>query len=216
VSEFNIEKAKSLLMLFLETRKNNPELFLNRDVLSEEFQRATNTIHLIPMKKNNHLNQKISIFRVADPDPNNYNPKEICRAVLALYDIRFESLDDDEVLNNGEIGICDLKGYSFRHLMKVFRYMWLMNPYFKYIQETIPTVIVQNHFVNASGIFNKMMALMRPFMKKELLETIKIHESYETLYDYLPRELLPNEYGGVAGCLDDIYAEWLTKVKSKR
>lgn len=216
VSDFDVEKAQDLLLLFLETRKNCPDLFLERDIHSEEFDRASTAVHLTPLRKNTQKNQKISVFRIADADPNLYDVKEVSRMVMVAYDVRFISQDDDEVTNNGEIGIVDMKGYSFRHLFKAFRYMSLMNSYFKYVQETIPTVIVQNHFVNCSPVVPKMIAFMKPFMKKELIDTIKIHTSIESLYDFIPRDLLPNEYGGTAGCLDDIHNAWMEKVKSKR
>lgn len=49
------------------------------------------------------------------------------------------------------------------------------------------------------------MALMKPFMKKELLDAMHLHTSLDTFIDkHVPKLMLPEEYGGSAGKLKDI------------
>lgn len=215
VNEFNVEKAQKLLLVNLEVRKNNPAIFLNRDILSEEHKRASTTIQLIPMKKCNSQNHNITIFRIADPNPNVYDPIEVARFILAEMDARFVMCEGTE-LRNGEVGICDLTGYSFRHMLKVLRCLPTFSGYMKYTQEALPSDLVQTHFVNASSIVHRLLSIMKPFMKKEVIDSIKVHTNLEDLYDYIPRELLPNEFGGTAGNLSDLRDEWVKKLLTKR
>lgn len=44
VYDFDMEKAKELLILNLEMRKKNPMIFENRDVMSPEFQQTFRTM----------------------------------------------------------------------------------------------------------------------------------------------------------------------------
>lgn len=40
---------------------------------------------------------------------------------------------------------------------------------------------------------------------------IHVHENLESLYEYVPKDILPQEYGGNAGPIDAInskYSEW--------
>lgn len=61
------------------------------------------------------------------------------------------------------------------------------------------------------------MALVRPFLKKELFDVMHFHTSgYESLYEHVPKNLLPIEYGGNAGNIDDIYDEWLEVMQKHR
>lgn len=39
---------------------------------------------------------------------------------------------------------------------------------------------------------------------------------YESLYDHIPREILPKEYGGNAGQVDDIFNEWLQVIEKHK
>jgi hypothetical protein len=65
-------------------------------------------------------------------------------------------------------------------------------------------------------MMDRMMSMMKPFMKKEVIETIKFHTSLETLYDTLPRDILPNEFGGTLGNIDDFHESFVKVLESKR
>ena len=42
------------------------------------------------------------------------------------------------------------------------------------------------------------------------------HSNIETLYDYIPKELLPQEYGGSAGTIAQIMGDWEKKLLEYR
>lgn len=125
-------------------------------------------------------------------------------------------LYEDSELSNGEISVGDMKGFSLKHMLKALKCMSIMSMHLKYVQEALPAKIRQSHFVNCPAVFYRLFSIMKPFLKQELLDTIKFHVSFESLYDHIPRELLPIEYGGTAGSLDDLHKEWLEKFNSKR
>lgn len=55
---------------------------------------------------------------------------------------------------------------------------------------------------------DKVLALMRPFMKKELMDVMHLHTTVDSFVDkHLGRKFLPNEYGGEAGSIKDIQGE---------
>lgn len=52
---------------------------------------------------------------------------------------------------------------------------------------------------------DKVLALMRPFMKKELMDVMHLHSTLDTFIDkHVALELMPNEYGGSAGSIKEI------------
>lgn len=215
VYDFDIEKAKELLLINLEMRKKNPMIFENRDILDADFQQTFKTIQICPMPRVTAENNKISVFRLSDPDPSKYVYVDVCRSVVTMMDVRFVTVDDNELIN-GEIGVVDMSGFTFKHFMKSASNLSVMRNYMKYVQEAAPFKIIQNHFINCSPMMDKFISFVKPFMKKELIDTMKFHTDLETLYDTLPRELLPNEFGGSAGNIEDIHREWIKTVESKR
>lgn len=213
--DFNLEKAKELLLLNLEMRKKNPNIFESRDFLSPEMQSTMRIIQMCPMPNLTPENHRISVFRLADADPNKYVYLDVCRLVVSMLDVRFVTPDGNELMA-GEIGVIDMSGFGFKHLLKSAASLSVMRNYMKYVQEAVPIKIVQNHFINCSPIMDKFMSMMRPFLKKEILESIKFHTSLETLYDTISREFLPNEFGGSAGSIEDLQMEWAKYLETKR
>lgn len=216
VYDFDLEKAKELLLLNLEIRKKNPNIFENRDILSPEMQQALKILRICPMPKATAENHRISVFRLVDPDPEKYVYLDVCRLVVTMLDVRFVTPDGNDDLSNGEIGVIDMSGFGFKHFLKSASSLSVMRNYLKYVQEAAPLKMIQNHFINCSPMMDKFMSLMRPFMKKEVMDTMKFHTSLETLYDTISRELLPNEFGGSAGSIEDLHLEWSKYVESKR
>lgn len=215
VYDFDLEKAKELLLLNLEMRKENPNIFANRDITNDAFQQAFRTLQVFPMPTNTTDNHKISISRLVDTNPDNYVYIDTIRAVVAMLDVRFVTVNGNELID-GEIGIIDMNGFGWRHFMKTASNLSTMKKYMHYVQEAAPFKVVQNHFINCSPTMERFMAFLKPFMKKEILDSIKFHSNTETLFEYLPRELIPDEYGGTAGKCDDHHKNWLNIVESKR
>lgn len=170
---------------------------------------------MCPMPKTTAENHRVSVFRLADPDPDKYVYLDVCRLIVSMLDVRFV-MPDAHDLSNGEIGVIDMSGFGFKHFLRSAASLSIMRNYMKYVQEAAPMRMIQNHFINCSPIMDKFMSLMRPFMKKEVIDTIKFHTSLETLYDTISRELLPNEFGGSAGSIEDLHLEWTKCVESKR
>lgn len=113
-------------------------------------------------------------------------------------------------LTVGEISIFDCNGFGARHFWKVLTNYSALQLFLRYVQEAVPFVINQNHYVNCSPIMMKLLALIRPFVRKELFDVMHFHSNgFGTLYEHLPRGALPIEYGGHGGEIDDMYKRTL-------
>lgn len=60
------------------------------------------------------------------------------------------------------------------------------------------------HYINTVSFMDKILALMRPFMKKELMDVLELHSSVDSFLKNVNREQLPNEYGGKAGTFNEL------------
>ncbi|CRK97995.1 CLUMA_CG011364, isoform A [Clunio marinus] len=214
----NLEKAQDLLKFNLTLRKSGPHLFTNRDVLSSEFQSAKRTFQFCPLPKLTSENHKVTIIRLVDLDHNVFDYVQTVKMVLMCFDVRFIMYDDyDKTIASGERFVIDTTGLSFRHFLKIATNISTVRLYMRFLQEAIPFNIKQLHFISSSSVFDKMFSLLRPFLKKELIEIMNIHtEGIQSLHKHFDKDVLPSEYGGDLGPIKDIHEVFMEKVLAKR
>lgn len=136
-----------------------------------------------------------------------------------MFDARFTEYDEptDGKIAAGECFIIDSKGMSFRHFLNVVKNVSTVRIYMKYIQEAAPFNIKKIHFINCSYILDKMFALIKPLFNKEMLDVIYFHtQGLESLYEHIPKSVLPAELGGDIGSISEIYEKFQQFVISKR
>jgi hypothetical protein len=159
-------------------------------------------------------NYKVSIFKLVDYDPEAYNFNEVVKLNFMMLDARLMMPEYD---TDGEITVVDVSGFSLKHFFKVVASFSTLKMYLKYVQEAAPIRIVQIHFINCSSIIDKVMALVKPFIKKELLDVIHFHQPNSTaLFNFVSRNDLPKDFGGTRETSNEFFREWVAKVQEKK
>lgn len=116
---------------------------------------------------------------------------------------------------SADIPIFDMSGFSYRHLTKLS--LSTLRCYMKFTQEAFPVRLKQIHLINCSPVLSKVLMVLKPFMKTSVSKMLNFHlPNTTTLYDFIPRELLPNEYNGNAGSMDDIKQNFVKRLESSR
>ena len=158
-------------------------------------------------------NYKVTIFRLTDNDPEKIIFNDVIKAFFMAADTRLVTMN--EVWSCGEIAIFDMTNITLRHLTKIV--FSTLRLFMKYSQEMHPIVIQQIHIVNCSSVVNSVMMAIKPFLKTEVTERMHTHlPDSETLYKYVPKEILPMEYGGYCGPLETVRNYWLDVLENWR
>lgn len=152
-----------------------------------------------------------------NPDLSKFHYPDIVKIALMLFDTRYSDFDDDNEIAEGEIIIADMKSMSFRMFFKMLSHLPTAMFYTKYLQDSLPQKIIQMNIINPSSVVDRMFSLMRPIMKKELLDVIHIHNDLESLQKRVGKENLPKELGGDVDIdLMDVQSYWVKKMEEKR
>ncbi|KAG5680470.1 hypothetical protein PVAND_009978 [Polypedilum vanderplanki] len=200
--DFDHIKAKELFEYNLRFRQKYPKLFVKRDFFSVETQSILNTVQFVHIPKFTEDNLQITIMRLNDTDVSKFNIVEMFRYIFITYDAGMTC----NSIASGEICVIDCKGYTIRHFLKAIRCMPTLIAALKFPQYALAARIVQNHYINCSPIAVRFLEMIRPFMKKEILEGMHIYtDKYDELYTFIPREYLPLEYGGTYESFDDLF-----------
>ncbi|KAL1506222.1 hypothetical protein ABEB36_005621 [Hypothenemus hampei] len=209
---FSIEQTKNLIDLFYTLRWHTPEIFTDRDPASPEIQEIFQNFDFIPMPKLSKNNEKIFVYHIKTPDPAKYHFINALKAFFIFADVRMAI---EEKIPEGEIPIFDMTNFTLKHLTKIN--LHVLKKYMIYTQEAHPIKLKQIHLINVPSFLDRCMQIVRPFMKSEVGKMVHTHLPNScTLFDFLPKELLPIEYGGEAGSIQDIKKWWLEKIMEHR
>ncbi|GBP34439.1 Alpha-tocopherol transfer protein-like [Eumeta japonica] len=121
----------------------------------------------------------------------------------------------DEHLEDGDIALMDVKDISLKFITKFN--VSVARKLSKFQEEAMPIRLKQVHIVNAPPFIDKLYALMKPFMKQEYINMVHFHPpNSASLYKYIDKDELPNDYGGTAGAMDDLMKRTLKLMLDRR
>lgn len=110
---------------------------------------------------------KILYARLIDCEPSHFVFNDVVKCFAMIVDTWLYT----EGTACGHIIVMDMEGISFAHAGR-------MNPIsvkksLYYLQEAIPFRLKGLHFVNSNPVMDIILAIMKPFMKKELMDMVK-------------------------------------------
>ncbi|XP_061403032.1 alpha-tocopherol transfer protein [Musca vetustissima] len=205
--------AQKLITTNYTMRNKYDHIFIKRDPKDEKSQIVMNAVDFLTLPGYTSEKYKLVLYRLGDIDPDKFNVNEVFKVFFMMVDSRFKELRDENAI--GEIVVFDMTGFTLKHLSKFS--LGTIRMFMKYIQEAHVGRVKGVHVINAASFLDKVMFLVRPFLKGELVSVLHFHmPKTETAYKFFPREMLPNEYGGKAGKLEDLRAFWVNKLMENR
>ncbi|XP_068623897.1 clavesin-1-like [Battus philenor] len=181
--------TKQVLDLYFTLRTLFHTYFKDRNVVDMEKTMSTLLVTLLETRARD--GSAVCYTRLMDTDPKNFNFGSCIKMVLMMLDIwqyeqgtwpGFTLVIDFEKVSLGHIAKLDLM--NIQHLLY-------------YLQEAMLVKLKGFHFINAPSFIDKLLMMMKPFMKKELMEVFHVHVAgANTIDEFVPIEALPSDSGG--------------------
>lgn len=130
------------------------------------------------------------------------NVAEAMKLVLMIGDVR---LKDEIVGVAGDVYILDANVVTPNHFAKFTPA--LVKKFLICVQEAYPVKLKEIHVINVSPLVDSIINFVKPFLKEKIRKRIFVHSTMDTLYECIPKDMLPMEYGGKAGPIQDIFGE---------
>lgn len=161
------------------------------------------------MPKTTPENYKCCIMRLIDYKSELFVFNNVIKTFFMVADVRLVTPDPDPAnLAEGEVPIFDMKGVTVWHLLKIS--LSTLRLYFKYAQEAHPVRVQQIHVYNCTPLINRIMSLIKPLLKPEVAARFQFHTpGSETIFNFIPKAMLPEEYGGDAGPIKMLKDAWI-------
>ncbi|XP_022219034.1 alpha-tocopherol transfer protein-like isoform X1 [Drosophila obscura] len=202
----DVEETKKLIEVNYSLRNRHPHLFIKRDPLDDDSQRTFDYADILPLPGLTPDGYKVSLYCFREFEATKMHHTEDTRAFFMVADCRFITPDDSArpgILSEGEVQIFDMKGTTMRHISRLT--ISTLRAYIKFLQLAFPVRLRAIHMVNCPSYLDRIVSVVKPFISDEVFKLIRFHTvSMESLYAFVPREMLPEEYGGSAGSLDTL------------
>ncbi|KAG5672153.1 hypothetical protein PVAND_002306 [Polypedilum vanderplanki] len=212
--KYSMERAKQKLDMFYTLRHHSPEFMQDRDPEKLRVAEILKLGMMMPLPETWAPDApRIILGSMQNYDPKDYNIEELMKVSMLIMDLMHE--EDDQMLICGQVNIMDLKNATLAHFL-----VWtpqMMKKMTMIMQEGSPFRLKGIHYINIPPFFEKIFNVFKQFLNDKIKSRINFHGSdLESLYKFIPRKLLPAEYGGEAGTIDEISSKWEKKIFANR
>ncbi|XP_073948103.1 alpha-tocopherol transfer protein-like [Choristoneura fumiferana] len=205
---YSLEKTKRKLDMYFTMRAACPEFFMNRDINRPELKELLYKAQGAPLPGLTPNGRRVTVCRGLDKNLDTHQLVDAFKLAMMIGDVRLK----EEIEGvGGDVYILDASIVSPSHLSRLSPSA--IKKFLICVQEAYPVKLKQVHVVNASPIIDTVINFVRPFLKEKIRNRIFCHTDISTIYEHIPKEMLPDEYGGNGGSLDDINKAWIVKLQ---
>ncbi|XP_013184162.1 alpha-tocopherol transfer protein [Amyelois transitella] len=207
-SSFSLEKCKRKLDMYFTMRAACPEFFTNRDCTSSNLSGLLDAkVQGPPLYGLTPNGRRVTICRGVHPNLDAQQISDSLKLALMIGDIR---LNEEIEGVAGDIYVLDAAVLGPSLLTKLSPAT--VKKFMICVQEAYPVKLKEVHIVNTSPIVERFINFVKPFLKEKIRNRIYIHKDTKDLYKYIPQDILPVEYGGTCGSMDELHEQWKAKL----
>ncbi|EZA49214.1 hypothetical protein DMN91_008389 [Ooceraea biroi] len=183
---YGTEAAKNTIEEYYTSRTHITEFFSDRDPLgTKQLREAFKVTSQITLSMRTKEQYKLVYVRLIDYEPSHFVHNDAIKYFLMVMDLWLYT----EGTAPGHVIVIDMEGVTLPHAGR-------LNPisikkFLYYLQEAIPIRLKGMHFVHTNAVMDIILAMMKPFMKKELMDMLHIHTTKDTLANFVPLEAFP-------------------------
>ncbi|XP_017120159.1 alpha-tocopherol transfer protein-like [Drosophila elegans] len=201
--KFSLEKTKSKLDHFYTIKTLMPELFASRVVDEKNLALCRTGTYVRLPNPWGEGGPRLQLTNYEKLDPKKFKLLDLFRyqTMLSEHAVR----EDDNSNISGYIEIIDMAKMSLSFLAQLD--FTLIKKMGIFAEKAQPTRLKGVHLINCPKEGVALLNLAKSLMPSKLQQRFHVYKNLEQLYEVIPREYLPEEYGGSNGRIADIQAE---------
>ncbi|XP_011256049.1 alpha-tocopherol transfer protein-like [Camponotus floridanus] len=206
---YDLTATERCMDVYYRMRSTIPEFFYDRD--PEYLQQSLKILEFVALPKPDRNGSRIIFHRLADSRSSRYMFNDGIKLLLMSIDADLYT----EGCSPGYIFLFDMHNVRLGHLtrLSISSIRW----FFEYLQDAMPVRLKAIHVLNAVWFMDKIIALIRPFMKRELYEMLHIHTGdVSDIYSHIPPECLPKDYNGELDYVANLHEAHCMKLNQLR
>lgn len=189
--KFNLTETQELIENYYSYRKRNPDIFRNFTFDNEDIRR--NLENGLPgvLNSRDRKGRCILILNANNWDFA-YGLTSIYRSILYTLEYLINEVQNQA---NGFVIIVDWTEFTFRQ--SAYLKPSILKLMIEGLQDCFPARFKGIHFIGQPWYVEAAITCIKPFLKDKTKERIYVHgNNLSTLFEYVPRDVLPAEMGG--------------------
>ncbi|KAI5641591.1 CRAL/TRIO domain-containing protein [Phthorimaea operculella] len=212
--KFSLERSKEKFDMYYTLRTVVPEFFANRDPMDNKIQEILKLGVFLPVRRvKDEDSTRVTIMRLGVYDPTKFHLADIIKVALMVTEILM--LEDDNLTIMGEDIIVDMKDLGMSVLTQ-----WtpaLAKKAITCFEKALPVRIKGNHILNTPPGFETAFTIFKTFLGEKMKKRVHVHnQNYNNLHKVVPKSVLPVEYEGDDGSIEELRDYWKEKVENYR
>ncbi|CAD5126692.1 DgyrCDS14761 [Dimorphilus gyrociliatus] len=211
-AKYSQAKARETIENVIKFVLNNQLYFLNLDSQCDLIQDTVRRGQLVLLPGYDNEGRIIVLYKLNMISFEELKKKYKFMTFIKTLNAIILTLKDDEMFQvNGFQMIFDMTGFNLK-MLSLFHDPEAVR-FNKESQKAQVGRMKGIHYYNIGILFEALFSIYKPFMSKKQKERLYVHETLESLFNHIPKRMLPDEYlpdeydGQRAGSLLDLGAE---------
>ncbi|XP_069951888.1 alpha-tocopherol transfer protein-like isoform X6 [Cherax quadricarinatus] len=211
--KFSLQRTKEKLDMFYTCKTLCPEWYKNRDPQDKKIRAILELGVILPLPGYETSGSRVVITRWGRFEPSKLSLNDLMKASLAVIEVWMD--EDEQASVTAMVTVEDCQSLGFSHITA-------LTPSFvkkasALLQEGYPMRPKGLHYINTPAAFDTVFNIFKSFMKEKMRKRVHIHGTdMESLYRHVPKSVLPVEYGGTNGTIEEITKYWIERLDARR
>jgi len=207
----DVKKASTVLDNYIRFRTNTPEWFENLDIKNEKISELIRSGYLFVLPQRDASGRRVVFSRAGSLDASKFTAADVMRVHLLTWE---RLLLDEECQINGLTYIMDESSANWSHIT-----IWTPSEVTKAFQcseKSIPIRHRQVNFISLPWAMSLVFRFAKNLLSPKLRKRLFTWPDVEKIRDFIPSSILPNEYGGTGGFVDEMIEAWHKELEEHR
>lgn len=213
-SKYNLDKCKKKLDKYYTLKSAAPEFFTNRDPLDPSMQAMLKAGIFLPLR--NCVTEdgpRPCLVRMSEQYKSKRPLSDLIKISFMFAELML--LEDDNFNIAGQIVLVDLSDTGLTLLTQFSPSV--ARKTFLYAERALTVRMKSIYVLNMSRGLKATLNVIKMLLGQKIRNRLQIYdENYGKLYNYVPESILPAEYGGDMGDVQELTDYWKTKMESYR
>jgi len=211
--KFSLERTKEKLDNFHAIKTSLPEWFDNWDPKDPAVQEILSAGIFLPLPGFDRQGRLVTLSRSGKVVPSKMKLDDLIRTSMMVMDVA--RANEQQSVIRGLVQLQDMDGLGAQHI-SLFTNITTIKKLMKMGESAWPLRPKMLHLLNRPSMVDSLVDLVKGLQKEKMQRRQVVHPQgdYSGLVDDLGKEILPTEYGGTNGCLDELTKFWKREVEA--